>query len=76
MATSVKSNNNSVLYAVHPLDDVPEEKCSVEGKGLLHMSRSVKASLVTLRIYLLLILALSVYRLVDLLGLFGHHATK
>ncbi len=76
MVTSVNSNESPVLYAVHPLDDVPEQKRSAEGLGVIHMSRSVKASLVTLRIYLIFILALAVYRLVDLLGVFGHHATK
>jgi len=79
MVTSVNPNESPALYVVHPLDDVPEQKCSAEGLGVIHMSRSVKASLVTLRLYLILILALTLYRLAGLIGLFtlfGHHAAK
>ena len=76
MATSVNSNETPVYYAVHPLDDAPEQKRSAEGLGVIRMSKSVKASLVTLRVYLVLILALALYRLVDLLGVFGHHVAK
>ena len=76
MVTSVKTSEEKVFYAVHPLDDAPEQKRSGEGLGVMHMSKSVKASLVTLRVYLVLILALALYRLIDLLGVFGHHVTK
>ena len=76
MVTTVKSNESPVLYVVHPLDDAPEQKCSLDGLGHIHLSKSVKASLITLRVYLILILALALYRLLDLIGLFGHHAAK
>jgi hypothetical protein len=71
--SKVNTTENRMLYVIHPLDDVPEQKCSADGLGQLKMSKSVRASLVTLRVYLVFILALGIYRLVDLLGLLGHH---
>ncbi len=74
MITPINATKQPVLYVVHPLDDAPELKRSPEGLGFIHMSRSVKASLVTLRVYLILIMVLAIYRLLDLIGVFGHHA--
>lgn len=54
--------NNKCYVVVHPLDDLPEEKCSVEGLGLMPLSRSVKYSLLSLRLYLLLMGGLVLYR--------------
>ena len=59
---------------IHPLDDVAEEKCSPEGLGRMHMSRSVKVSLYALRGYLLTMGLLVAYRLLTLAGALGHHA--
>jgi hypothetical protein len=56
---------------VHPLDDVPEEKVDTEALGPMPMTRSVKWSLVSLRAYLLLMIALVFYRVLALAGLFG-----
>lgn len=50
---------------IHPLDDVKEAKCSVEGLGEMHMTRSVKLSLCTLRGYLILMAMLVGYRLTE-----------
>ncbi|MGO8672678.1 MAG: hypothetical protein ACLQVD_15085 [Capsulimonadaceae bacterium] len=58
---------------IHPLDDVAESKCSVEGLGNMHMSRCVKFSLYTLRGYLVSMGLLVGYRLLTLAGVFGHH---
>lgn len=63
-------------YVVHPLDDAPEQKCRVDDLGLIRMSPSVRACLITLRFYLLLVMGLAVYRILDLIGLFGHHISK
>jgi hypothetical protein len=76
MSANIYSKKHPVLYVVHPLDDAPEQKRSADGLGQIHMSKSVKASLVSLRVYLILIMALALYRLADLLGLFGHHAAR
>lgn len=76
MVTSVGTTRKTVLYVVHPLDDAPEKKRTVEGLGQMHMSPAVKFSLYTLRGYLILITLLAFYRLADLVGLFGHHAAK
>lgn len=72
MTMATKSIENTRYYVVHPLDDAPEEKCSPNGLETMHMSKSVKASLIVLRAYLLLIVGLALYRLLDLIGLFGH----
>ena len=76
MTTSVNSAQRPVFYVVHPLDDAPEQKKSVDGLGKMHMSPAVKVSLYTLRGYLILITLLALYRLLDLIGLFGHHVAK
>jgi hypothetical protein len=70
------TNDTPRYYVIHPLDDAPEQKCSAEGLGAMQMSKSVKASLITLRGYLILVTLLTLYRLLDLLGLFGHHVAK
>ena len=57
---------------VHPLDDQPEQKCSDENLGPLEMSRSVRISLFVLRAYLIAMLALVVYRLLEV-TVFTHH---
>ena len=56
---------------VHPLDDLPEEKVDTEALGPMPMTLSVKWSLVSLRAYLVLMIALVSYRVLALAGLFG-----
>jgi hypothetical protein len=55
---------------VHPLDDLPEEKVDTEALGPMPMTRSVKWSLVSLRAYLVLMIALVFYRVLVLSGKF------
>ena len=55
---------------VHPLDDLPEEKVDTEALGPMPMTLSVKWSLVSLRAYLVLMIALVFYRVLALAGLF------
>ena len=76
MSTLIHAKEDHVLYAVHPLDDVPEEKRSADGLGQIKMSKSVRASLIALRVYLFGILTLALFRVVGLLGLFSHHIVK
>ncbi len=54
--------DDNCYIVIHPLDDQPEEKCSIEGLGLMPLSRSVKYSLLSLRLYLLLMGGLVIYR--------------
>jgi len=56
---------------VHPLDDLPEEKVDTEALGPMPMTLSVKWSLVSLRAYLVLMIALVFYRVLALAGVFG-----
>jgi hypothetical protein len=53
-------------YVVHPLDDEPEEKLNTEGMGHMHMTRSVKLSLLALRLYLIMMVMLVLYRVVEM----------
>lgn len=67
---------DSGFYVVHPLDDAPEQKKSIEGLGQIHMSPSVKLSLLALRGYLVLVTLLALYRLYTVVvhaGVFGGH---
>ena len=64
-----ETHNHYVV--VHPLDDLPEEKVDTEALGPMPMTRSVIWSLVSLRAYLVLMIALVFYRMLALAGLFG-----
>jgi hypothetical protein len=76
MATMIMNEremNERCFYVVHPLDDVPEEKCNAEDLGPMPMTRTVKLSLMALRGYLILMGLLVAYHVLDLAGLFSHH---
>ena len=62
------------FVVIHPLDDLPEEKVNTESLGPMAMTASVRASLLSLRAYLILMMLLVFYRVVTLAGWFGHHA--
>ncbi len=59
---------------VHPLNDVPEEKIDTSALGPIKMTPSVRWSLFALRGYLILMIALVAYHVIDLAGFIGHHA--
>ena len=61
-----------IYQVVHPLDDVPEEKCSPEKLGAMHMTPTVKLSLLALRGYLILIVMLVFLSVLHQAGLFAH----
>ena len=63
-----ETHNHYVV--VHPLDDLPEEKVDTETLGPMPMTRSVRWSLVSLRAYLVLMIALVFYRVFALWGRF------
>ena len=62
------------FVVIHPLDDLPEEKVDTESLGPMAMTPSVRAALLSLRAYLVLMMLLVFYRVVTLAGWFGHHA--
>jgi hypothetical protein len=62
------------FVVIHPLDDVREEKVDTENLGPMAMTWSVRISLLSLRAYLVLMMLLVFYHVLDLAGLFGHHA--
>lgn len=61
----VKESKNRFVV-VHPLDDMPETKVDTEALGPMAMTRSVRISLVSLRLYLILMVLLVVYHVVML----------
>lgn len=50
----------------HPLFDVPEEKCSTDNLEPMHMTASVRWSLLSLRLYLVLMMLILFYHVVEL----------
>ena len=66
--TDVPENH---FVVVHPLDDVSEEKVNTSGLGAMPMTASVKLSLMALRGYLILMMFLVLYHVLDLAGVFS-----
>ncbi len=62
------------FVVVHPLDDAPEEKIDTLALGPMPMTASVKVSLLVLRGYLVLMMLLVLYHVMDLAGAFGQQA--
>lgn len=60
------------FVVVHPLDDVPEQKVDTSALGPMPMTASVKLSLMALRGYLVFMMLLVLYHVMDLAGAFGH----
>ncbi len=56
----------NVFRVVHPLDDEPENKFDPEALGPMKMSASVKLSLFLLRFYLVGMVGLVGYRVLEL----------
>ncbi len=54
---------------IHPLDDRPEEKISLEDLGPMHLTPSVKWSLLSLRAYLILMFLMVLCYLLRLAGI-------
>jgi hypothetical protein len=66
--------NESHLYVIHPLDDVHEQKCTSEGLGLMHLTPTVRVALTTLRVYLIAMTLIILYRTLTLAHLLPTHA--
>jgi hypothetical protein len=62
------------FMVVHPLDDAPEKKIDTLALGPMPMTASVKVSLLALRGYLVLMMLLVLYHVMDLAGAFVQQA--
>jgi len=67
-------NNVNRFEVIHPIYDEPEIKCDPTGLGAMEMSKSVKVSLLVLRVYLFAMGLMLAYHLLDLAGAFGHRS--
>jgi len=56
---------------IHPLDDVQEQKVETKHLGPMRMTPAVRISLLALRGYLVLMMLLVLYHVLDLAGMFG-----
>ena len=61
------------LYVIHPLDDVQEQKCTSEGLGLMRLTPTVRIALTTLRVYLIAMMLIILYRTLALTHLIPLH---
>ena len=68
MATIQNSYAPEYFRVVHPLNDVPEQKCSTEGLGHIAMTPAVRISLTLLRGYLVAMSAMLLYHVLDVAG--------
>lgn len=59
------------FLVIHPLDDVQETKVDIKSLGPMRMTPAVRISLLCLRGYLLLMMLLVLYHVLDLGGAFG-----
>ncbi len=69
MATMHNTYEPQFLKVTHPLDDVPEQKCSSERLGRIKMTRPVRISLSVLRAYLVAMTFMLIYHVLDLAGI-------
>jgi len=61
------------LYVIHPLDDIHEQKCTSEGLGLMHLTPTVRIALTTLRVYLIAMTLIILYRVATLTHVLPQH---
>lgn len=72
--TNITEKPEGHFVVVHPLDDVPEQKVDTSALAPIPMTASVKLSLMALRGYLILMILLVLYHVIDLAGAFGVRA--
>ena len=65
-------HHDTTLYVIHPLDDIQEQKCSAEGLGLMHLTPTARLSLGALRVYLIAMTCIILYRTLTLAHLLAH----
>jgi len=71
--TAITAIPENHFVVVHPLDDVPEQKVDTSALGPMPMTASVRVSLIALRAYLVIMMLLVLYHVMDLAGAFGQH---
>jgi len=59
------------FLVIHPLDDVQEQKVETKHLGPMKMTPAVRISLLVLRGYLVLMMLLVLYHVLDLAGMFS-----
>ena len=59
------------FLVIHPLDDVQEQKVETQHLGPMRMTPAVRISLLALRGYLVIVMLLVLYHVLDLAGVFG-----
>jgi len=70
--TELESTMDARGYLViHPLDDVQEQKVETKHLGPMRMTPAVRVSLLALRGYLVLMMLLVLYHVLDLAGVLG-----
>jgi len=74
MASIQSSYEPQCFRVIHPLNDVPEQKCSSAGLGQIAMTWPVRICLGILRAYLAAMTLMLGYHVLDLAGAF--HALK
>ena len=72
--TTIDRISEDQFAVVHPLDDVLEAKVDTSVLGRMAMTTSVKLSLMALRGYLVLMILLVFYHVIDLAGVFRQPA--
>ena len=71
--TTINNVSEDQFVVIHPLDDVREQKVDTASLGRISMTASVKISLMALRGYLVLMMLLVLYHVIDLSGAWGAH---
>lgn len=66
-----KGTHKREFLVIHPLDDVQEQKIETQNLGPMRMTLAVKLSLFVLRGYLVCMMLLVLYHVLDLAALFG-----
>jgi hypothetical protein len=69
--TTISNVSEDQFVVIHPLDDVREEKVDTASLGRMSMTISAKISLMALRGYLVLMMLLVLYHVIDLSGALG-----
>lgn len=67
-------HHDATHYVIHPLDDIREQKCTSEGLGLMHLTLTARISLAALRVYLIAMTCIILYRTLTLAHVLTHHA--
>ena len=66
-----KVTDKCEFLVIHPLDDVQEQKIETQNLGPMRMTLAVKLSLFAPRGYLVFMMLLVLYHVLDLAALFG-----